>query len=369
MTLAATHTYFDIAIGGKPVGRIVFELFGDVPRTADNFRALCTGEKGVGKLGKPLHYKGSKFHRVIKNFMCQGGDFTAGNGTGGESIYGEKFEDENFNHKHDQLFLLSMANAGPGTNGSQFFITTSLTSHLDNKHVVFGRVVRGKNVVRHVEHTPTADQDAPVNDVVVVDCGQFTPGSAEEQEALALSEWGADNVPDFPDDHPDQPLSVETVLSIANAMKAAGNAHFKEGDYANAITKYDKAVRYLNEKKHDDEITPEEAQQVASVRVPTLLNRAFSHLKLGHFSECITDCSTVLEASSKLTAVDRTKALFRRGSAYAGANNFDDAMRDLEAAAAESPDDAGVQRELALVKRKSAERKDKEKKVYQRMFA
>lgn len=169
-----THqVYFDVEIGGEKAGRIVMGLFGeDVPKTAENFRALCTGEKGEGKSGKPLHYKGSSFHRVIPNFMLQGGDFTRGDGTGGESIYGEKFKDENFKLMHTGPGLLSMANAGPNTNGSQFFVTTVPTPHLNGMHVVFGRVIEGKKVVDAIEAVGSG-RGKTSKKVVITDCGEL----------------------------------------------------------------------------------------------------------------------------------------------------------------------------------------------------
>eukprot|EP00308_Calcidiscus_leptoporus_P023631 CAMPEP_0119356466 /NCGR_PEP_ID=MMETSP1334-20130426/5067_1 /TAXON_ID=127549 /ORGANISM="Calcidiscus leptoporus, Strain RCC1130" /LENGTH=163 /DNA_ID=CAMNT_0007370503 /DNA_START=73 /DNA_END=564 /DNA_ORIENTATION=- len=162
-----------MTIGGESAGRIEMTLRADlVPKTAENFRCLCTGEKGLGKSGKPLHFKGSSFHRVIPNFMCQGGDFTKGNGTGGESIYGAKFADEKFTLHHTGAGILSMANSGPNSNGSQFFLCTVQTDWLDNKHVVFGKVTEGMDVVKTVEAVGSQSGKTS-KPVVIADCGQL----------------------------------------------------------------------------------------------------------------------------------------------------------------------------------------------------
>ncbi|CAI5722659.1 unnamed protein product [Peronospora destructor] len=167
------NVFFDISIGGESSGRLVFELRADVvPKTAENFRQLCTGEAGVGQSGEPLHYKGSKFHRIIPNFMCQGGDFTRGNGTGGESIYGPKFADEKFALKHEGVGILSMANSGPNTNGSQFFLTTVDCPWLDQAHVVFGQVTEGHDVLKIMEKQGS-QSGATSAEVIVEDCGEI----------------------------------------------------------------------------------------------------------------------------------------------------------------------------------------------------
>ncbi|XP_046342510.1 peptidyl-prolyl cis-trans isomerase-like [Haliotis rufescens] len=165
--MARPRVFFDMTVDGQSAGRIVFELYSDVvPKTAENFRALCTMEKGFG-------YKGSSFHRIIPQFMCQGGDYEKHNGTGGKSIYGGKFADENFQMKHTKPGLLSMANAGPNTNGSQFFITVAETSWLDGKHVVFGEVKEGyESVVKELE-TLGGQSGKVGKKVIVANCGQL----------------------------------------------------------------------------------------------------------------------------------------------------------------------------------------------------
>ncbi|XP_031122615.1 peptidyl-prolyl cis-trans isomerase CYP63 [Ipomoea triloba] len=198
--------FFDVSFDGGPVQRIVMELFADiVPKTAENFRALCTGEKGIGiSTGKPLHYKGCIFHRIIKGFMAQGGDFSKGNGTGGESIYGGKFADENFKLDHSEPGLLSMANSGPSTNGSQFFITFKRQPHLDGKHVVFGKVVKGMDILKKMEQVGSAD-GKPSELVKIVDCGETSDsktngktGDDKAKKKKSVRELSSDDGSDSP---------------------------------------------------------------------------------------------------------------------------------------------------------------------------
>jgi peptidyl-prolyl isomerase G (cyclophilin G) len=213
------HVYIDIAIGTRPIGRMVFELFSDLtPRTAENFRGICTGEYGnVGLRSntQKLHYVNSKIHRIIDDFMIQGGDITNQDGTGGFSIYGPTFDDENFQRRHACAGLLSMANRGRGTNSSQFFITLKECPHLDGKHVVFGQIIYGMDVVRNIAKTPVDSSNRPKLPVVITDCGEvgdtkdflrFDPFKTEELENLR--NINRKNVLSF-EERPEQPQEAD----------------------------------------------------------------------------------------------------------------------------------------------------------------
>ncbi|XP_076005142.1 peptidyl-prolyl cis-trans isomerase D [Genypterus blacodes] len=354
------RVFFDVDIDGERVGRIVFELFADVtPKTAENFRALCTGEKGTGKsTGKPLHFKGCPFHRIIKQFMIQGGDFSNHNGTGGESIYGEKFEDENFQYKHDKVGLLSMANAGPDTNGSQFFITTVPTPHLDDKHVVFGQVLKGMGVAKLLEAMDT-NEDAPVKPCFIADCGEHKDGDS----------WGAASVdgsgdahPDFPEDADIDFKDVDKVLAVAEDLKNIGNNLFKSQDWKSAVRKYGKALRYLE--ASGDHLEEEGQQKLEPTALSCFLNTAACKLKMQLWQEALDSCNEALELDPS-----STKALFRRAQAWQGLKEYSKAMVDLKKGQGITPEDKAIINEMKRVQMKVQEEKEKEKKIYAKMFA
>ncbi|KAF2267143.1 peptidyl-prolyl cis-trans isomerase 1 [Lojkania enalia] len=364
------RTFFDVEVAGTKAGRIVFELYNDiVPKTAENFRALCTGEKGLGHSGKPLHYKDSIFHRVIKQFMIQGGDFTQGNGTGGESIYGEKFEDENFEKKHDRPLLLSMANSGPGTNGSQFFITTVPTPHLDNKHVVFGEVINGKSVVRIIENLKTKSGDRPYTDAIIRACGELT-GADYDEATEKIPDFTGDPYEDFPEDQKAEGVEWKgtEILQIASTLKELGNKAFKSGDLRLGVDKYEKAIRYLHEYPTPLDSDPAElGTQLSSLKVNLYLNSALLQNKLSDFSSAATNASKALEIDG-INNKDKGKAYYRRAQAMIGKKNDEDALRDLEEANKYAPGDAAVAKELESAKRRVKERKDREKRLYKNAF-
>jgi peptidyl-prolyl isomerase D len=364
------RVFFDIAIDGIKAGRVAFELYDDiVPKTAENFRALCTGEKGNGASGKPLHYKGSTFHRVIKGFMIQGGDFTQGNGTGGESIYGEKFEDENFEKIHDRPFLLSMANAGPGTNGSQFFITTVPTPHLDNKHVVFGEVINGKSLVREVENLKCQSGEKPWKDAVIIDCGELK-GEDYDKATEKKADATGDPYEDYPEDQQpdDEEWKGTDILKIATELKDLGNAAFKKGDLQLGLSKYQKALRYLHEYPTPIEGDPEDlGANLNALKISVFSNSALLQNKLKAYSDADSSASKALDIEG-ISDKDKAKALFRRAQAKIGKKSEDEALADLEAAKKLQPSDPAIGKELDGIKGRVKARKEKEKKVYANAF-
>ncbi|KAL3722427.1 hypothetical protein ACJRO7_034750 [Eucalyptus globulus] len=360
--MAKPRCFMDISIGGELEGRVVGELYTDVaPKTAENFRALCTGEKGIGPhTGAPLHYKGVRFHRVIKGFMVQGGDISAGDGTGGESIYGLKFEDENFDLKHERKGMLSMANSGPNTNGSQFFITTTRTSHLDGKHVVFGRVVKGMGVVRSVEHATTGAGDCPSVDVVIADCGEIPAGA---DDGIRNFFKDGDTYPDWPADLDESPAELSWWMDAVDSIKAFGNGSYKKQDYKMALRKYRKALRYLDicwEKEGIDEV---ESSSLRKTKSQIFTNSSACKLKLRDLKGALLDAEFAVRDGE-----NNAKAYFRQGQAHMELNDIDAAAESFSKALELEPNDVGIKKELNAAKKKIFERREQEKRAYRKMF-
>ncbi|XP_063415307.1 peptidyl-prolyl cis-trans isomerase D-like [Mytilus trossulus] len=359
------RVFFDIEIGNESVGRIVFELFKDkLPKTAENFRALCTGEKGNGATtGLPLHFKGCPFHRIIKDFMVQGGDFSNKNGTGGESIYGEKFDDEGFPYTHDKAGLLSMANSGPGTNGSQFFILCKPAHHLDGKHVVFGKVLKGMGVVRTLENTEK-NEETPVKECKIADCGEIALG---EDDGFVKDDGSGDIYPEWPEDSGvdfENTENKEKVLTMITSIKGFGNNFFKEQKIQDAKRKYKKALRYLEYAEDNMDMEEDESNMDKLFNIPITLNLAACSLKLKEYSDALQHCDQVLQEDEK-----NVKALFRRGQALNGLNKWDEALESLKQASQVEPTDKGILTEMAKTKKLVDAYKAKEKKMYSNMFA
>ncbi|KAJ5998818.1 hypothetical protein N7451_006628 [Penicillium sp. IBT 35674x] len=345
-----SRVFFDIKIGQQEAGRIAFELFDDVvPKTADNFRALCTGEKGIGQQGKPLTYKGSIFHRVIKQFMIQGGDFTAFNGTGGESIYGEKFPDENFELKHDRPFLLSMANSGPGTNGSQFFVTTVATPI-----------------------SITSTLCSPKTDVTVVNCGELK-GEDYENATKRVQDATGDPYEDFPEDHQAEELTAPLAFKIASDLKGFGNTAFKSGDVQLGIEKYQKGLRYLNEfpETGEDDENKEVAEQMKSLRFTLHSNSSLLANKVENFHDAQKWAGYALQIAdaAKAKDADKAKVYYRRAVALIGQKEEDSALKDLQAALKLAPNDVAITNEINKVKKAVKDREAKDRKAAQKFFS
>jgi peptidyl-prolyl isomerase D len=301
--------------------------------------------------------------------MIQGGDFTNFNGTGGESIYGEKFDDENFELKHEKPFLLSMANSGPGTNGSQFFVTTVPTPHLDGKHVVFGEVINGKNIVRKIENLPTQSDKPTGGDVVVEDCGQLEGTSYNSATEKAADATG-DPYEDFPDDQGED-LKGEQYCKIASDLKDYGNKAFKAGDLETGIEKYQKGLRYLNEYPAANEGDPAGLQaQLDSLRFALHNNSTLLANKSKRYSEANKWAGFALDCMPKDTKdQDKAKVYYRRAHARLNLKDIDSALKDFEEAAKLAPEDAGIKADLASTKAKVQASVRKEKESMKKFFS
>lgn len=364
-----SKVFFDITANGVSKGRVVFQLYNDVvPKTAENFRALVTGEKGVSeKLGKPLHYKGSAFHRVIKGFMCQGGDFTHGTGIGGESIYGEKFEDENFKLTHDKPFLLSMANAGANTNGSQFFITTVPTPHLNGKHVVFGEVIQGKSVVRQLERCEKGENDKPVEDWVIADCGELPADYVPEASTVADDGTGDIYEAVLADDDKIDLDKPETVFTAVEFLKDLGTKLLKDGKLEKSAEKYTKATEFLNDFFPED-LSEELTKKKTNLSISSNLNLALVALKLKNARKAISAADEALK-HPEIDDKSLAKAYYRKGSGYLLVKDEDNAQAAFENALKLLPSDAAVIKGLKDVKELARSRKDKQKKAMLKFFS
>ncbi|CCE63083.1 hypothetical protein TPHA_0D04490 [Tetrapisispora phaffii CBS 4417] len=367
-------TYFNISINNKPKGKIVFELYNDIaPKTVENFVTLSNEGNGLkckSNPDVPLCYKGSIFHRVIKDFMLQFGDFTNFDGTGGESIYGEKFEDENFTVKHDKPFLLSMANAGPNTNGSQCFITTVPTPHLDGKHVVFGEVIEGKRIVRLIENLQCdQENNKPLYDVKIDECGILpndyeVPENAEE---TPMDQYGDNYEDSLKNDQKVDINDYDSVYKAIEFVKNIGTEQFKLKELEVALEKYEKCNKFLKE-YYPDDLEEDQLKAIQQLKISIPLNIALCALKLKNYRRVLVAASEILYAEGA-DDKSKAKALYRRGMAYYYMNDTDMALADLEMATTFQQNDPAILKAIQDTKNKRKAENNKQKKSLSKMFS
>lgn len=365
MKVEALHpaAFLDVSIGDQKTGRIVLELYEDkAPLAAATFTKLLP------------QLRGTYFHRVIKNFMIQGGDIEYGKATNyGDERVGtghpvDAFEDENLTENLDGPFKLCMANSGPNTNSSQFFITTYPTPHLDGKHTVFGRVIHGKSVVREIERVQTSKSNVPVESElpIITDAGEWNEGDEVPIFNASYDTIGGDIYEEYPDDdvHIDKDSSA-SVYDAASTIKNSGGELFKQGRHLEAWLKYRKALRYVTEYMPDEDQEPELYIQYVDLKKKLYLNLSLASLKLGAMDKCVVYCTYLLEMD--LLPGERAKALFRMGIAHIALKKYSEAVKYLQSAK-EVVSDAAIEKELKRAEELMDAHKKKERAKYAKFF-
>ncbi|XP_039965166.1 peptidyl-prolyl cis-trans isomerase D-like [Bactrocera tryoni] len=362
--------YLDITIGNEFAGRMVIELRKDVvPKSAENFRALCTGEMGNGRMGKQLHYKGVRFHKVTRLYVAQSGDVVNNDGTGGESIYGPIFEDENFALNHDEG-AISMANYGePNSNNSQFFVVSVSSNNLDGTNVVVGKVLRGLSIVSDMELV-TSDDGKPQEDIIITDCGEIHPG---EDWGFRDNDETEDKLPPYPRDWDKkfESYTIEDMVKLLTSIRTAGNHFFTQQKFPEARRKYRKGNRYYNllrlrfdKKEHKP--TPRVEEDIKKLDAFSVLNNtnlAAVELKLQKYFEARHSSSEAI-----LLNEDHAKAYYRRGQANIGLKEYECAIADLNHANEITPGDKCILSELARAKRLLSNYNQSQKKAMKNLF-